>query len=61
MASTKARLRISAQVSVTRRRPSIRAIGSGGVEAELVGPAPVAVQEVGIDKGREYRFKLGRF
>ena len=38
-----------------------RAIGGGRVEAELISPAPVAVQEVGIDKGREDRFKLGRF
>ncbi len=33
----------------------------GGGEAELVSPASVAVQEVGIDEGREDRFKLGRF
>jgi hypothetical protein len=61
MASTSVRRRISAQVSVTRRCPSNRAIGKGGVEAELISPAPIAVQEVGIDKGREYRIKLGRF
>ena len=36
-------------------------MGRGRVEAELVGSAPVAVQEVGIDEGREDRFKLGRF
>ena len=33
----------------------------GRVEAEHVRSASGAVQEVGIDKGREYRFKLGRF
>ena len=33
----------------------------GRVEAELVGSAPVAVQEVGINKGRKDRFYLGRF
>jgi hypothetical protein len=33
----------------------------GGVEAERIGSAPGAVKEVGIDEGRENRFKLGRF
>jgi hypothetical protein len=43
------------------RRRSRRPVDGGRVEAELISPAPVAVQEVGIDKGREDRFKLGRF
>ena len=67
MASTNVRRRISAQVSVTRRRPSSsrhagdHAKARGRVEAEHIGSAPGAVQEVGIDKSREDRFKLGRF
>jgi hypothetical protein len=36
-------------------------MGWGRVGTELISPAPVAVQEVGIDEGREDRFKLGRF
>ena len=41
----------------------MRAPGSlrGRVEAERIRPAPGAVQEVGIDEGREYRFQIGRF
>ena len=31
------------------------------VEAEHIRSAPGAVQKVGIDKGREDRFNLGRF
>ena len=33
----------------------------GRVEAERISPASGAVQEVGIDEGREYRFNLDRF
>jgi hypothetical protein len=33
----------------------------GGVEAERIGSAPGAVEEVGVNEGRENRFNLGPF
>jgi hypothetical protein len=61
MASTNVRREISAQVGLMLEHPSTGAIGNGRIEAELIGSASVAVQEVGIDKSREDRFNLGRF